>query len=217
MIPGPNWARRYGTQHRRLCARPGCGTPAAATLRFQPTQREAWLVDIDAATPRAEGDLCARHAGALVLPRGWELHDERTVRPAVAEVTALRRPRTRSTPVARAPRRRITRPDLVELPGLVEQPSAPEPAPMIEPVVAPAVEPGVEVVAVAEVVEIAEIAEMVEVAEVVELAETPAVELLPNVPPQLGATEAPPEEELAEVLDARTPLLQRAFRNARPK
>src|SRR5689334_16619957 len=67
MIPGPNWARRYGSHHRRLCARPGCGAVAAATLRFQPTQREAWLVELDDSSPRTEGDLCARHAAALVL------------------------------------------------------------------------------------------------------------------------------------------------------
>jgi len=78
MIPGPNGSRRYGRDDRRLCARPGCGSPAAATLRFLPTRREAWLVDLDDDAARTEGDLCARHAGALVLPRGWELHDERT-------------------------------------------------------------------------------------------------------------------------------------------
>ena len=76
MISGPNWARRYGPHHRRLCARPGCGAPAAATLRFQPTQREAWLVDLDDEGARTEGDLCARHAAGLVLPRGWQLHND---------------------------------------------------------------------------------------------------------------------------------------------
>jgi len=95
MIPGPNWARRYGSHHRRLCARPGCGAVAAATLRFQPTQREAWLVELDDSSPRTEGDLCARHAAALVLPRGWELHDERIERSeALDEVPARpKRPR----------------------------------------------------------------------------------------------------------------------------
>ena len=98
MISGPNWARRYGPGHKRLCARPGCGAPAAATLRFQPTRREAWLVALD--ETRTEGDLCARHAGGLVLPRGWQLHndlmadqatadrDPSAPAPLVAEVTA---------------------------------------------------------------------------------------------------------------------------------
>jgi hypothetical protein len=43
------------------------------------------------------------------------------------------------------------------------------------------------------------------------------VRVLPHVPPQLGTTEDVPEEALAEVLDARTPLLERAFRNALPR
>jgi hypothetical protein len=47
-------------------------------LRFQPTRREAWLVDLDDQRARTEGDLCDRHAAGLVLPRGWELHDQRT-------------------------------------------------------------------------------------------------------------------------------------------
>lgn len=75
-----NFARRYRSNDHRLCARPGCGAPATATLRFQSTAREAWLVVIDEDAPRAEGDLCARHAEALVLPRGWTLRDERPLR-----------------------------------------------------------------------------------------------------------------------------------------
>jgi hypothetical protein len=46
-------------------------------LRFQSTRREAWLVEVDHEAARTEGDLCAKHAGTLVLPRGWRLHDER--------------------------------------------------------------------------------------------------------------------------------------------
>jgi hypothetical protein len=56
--------------------------PAAATLRFHSTRREASLVDLDDTVPRAQGDLCAQHTDTLLLPRGWALHDERT--PAVA-------------------------------------------------------------------------------------------------------------------------------------
>jgi hypothetical protein len=75
-----NFARNYRSNDRRLCARPGCGAPATATLRFQSTAREAWLVVIDESAPRTEGDLCAPHAEALVLPRGWALRDERALR-----------------------------------------------------------------------------------------------------------------------------------------
>jgi hypothetical protein len=81
MIPGPNWARRYRISPRRRCARAGCSSPAAATLRFTSTRREAWLCDLDEATARSAGDLCDAHAKTVVLPRGWELHDERRATP----------------------------------------------------------------------------------------------------------------------------------------
>jgi hypothetical protein len=151
MSSGPNWARHYRTGPRRLCARPGCGSTAAATLRFLPTQREAWLVDLDQSSARTEGDLCARHAAGLVLPRGWNLHDERT------------------------------RPNLVAVP--TRKPAAPprkpkRPAKRVQPRVSPEPEPEPE---------------------------------LPLEPATNTAT-----EELAAVLDARTPLLRRAFSNVWP-
>jgi len=77
MNSGPKWSLRNGSQYQRLCARAGCGAPASVTLRFQPTQRQAWLVELDEYAARTQGDLCHRHAATLVLPRGWELHDER--------------------------------------------------------------------------------------------------------------------------------------------
>src|SRR6478672_7976098 len=73
-VPGGS---RYGSQYRRVCARAGCNAPAVATLRFQSTERRAWLAELDDSAARTQGDLCQRHAAALVLPRGWELHDER--------------------------------------------------------------------------------------------------------------------------------------------
>jgi hypothetical protein len=189
MTSGPNWARRYGPNHRRLCARPGCGAPAAATLRFQPTQREAWLVDLEDDAARTEGDLCARHAAGLVLPRGWQLHNNLSsplgdAPPPVVRVAPVRRERGNS--VART-RRRRTASRAVELPGLSAV-KDPEP------------EAGVEVVEVVEVV--------VDVA----LPPTAAPEPAPLV------AEATPEtsEALAETLDAQTPLLRRAFSNILP-
>jgi hypothetical protein len=188
MTTGSNWARRYGPNHRRLCARPGCGSPAAATLRFQPTQREAWLVDLDDDAVRTEGDLCARHAAGLVLPRGWQLHNDlsterdETTKPA----PPVRRPRSAS--VARA-RRRRTSTSAVELPGLsvVASPSAEarrETAPVLE-VVVP-------------------------VAPVAVPVEAPVV--VPEPPAPLVAEATPAQTEaLAEALDAQTPLLRRAF------
>ena len=84
-----NWSRHYSVYDRRLCARPGCGADAAATLRFLPIQREASLLDIDVTSARTEGDLCERHATALTLPRGFHLNDERRV---LRTVTIVREP-----------------------------------------------------------------------------------------------------------------------------
>ena len=82
-MTAPSWSR-YGSRLRRLCARAGCNAPAVATLRFEPTERLAWLAELDESAARTQGDLCQRHAAALVLPRGWELHDERIAAPRVA-------------------------------------------------------------------------------------------------------------------------------------
>jgi len=35
------------------------------------------LVEVDYDAARTEGDLCAKHAATVVLPRGWRVHDER--------------------------------------------------------------------------------------------------------------------------------------------
>jgi hypothetical protein len=77
MIAGAQPTRRGGEKPNRLCARPGCRATAVATLRFHATRREARLVDIDEG-PASSGDLCARHATLVALPRGWRLDDERT-------------------------------------------------------------------------------------------------------------------------------------------
>jgi hypothetical protein len=196
MIPGPNWARRYGNNSRRLCARPGCGTAAAATLRFQPTHREAWLVDLDDSAARTEGDLCARHASGLVLPRGWQLHDQRThIETVVApEPPAARRVTTRGASVARA-RKRRTRDD-PQLPDLIAVPAPePQPAPVVD---------TVEV----EVVEVQE----VEVVEESDGGEEPE-ESRPALEQEFSE---PAREQLNDALDAQTPLLKRAFQNVWP-
>src|SRR6185369_14729033 len=86
-MTSPSWSR-YGSRLRRLCARAGCNAPAVATLRFEPTERLAWLAELDESAARTQGDLCQRHAAALVLPRGWELHDERVAAPLVDPVDA---------------------------------------------------------------------------------------------------------------------------------
>jgi hypothetical protein len=196
MIPGPNWARRYGSNARRLCARPGCGSPAAATLRFQPTNREAWLVDLDDSAARTEGDLCARHAGALVLPRGWELHDQRTrveTAPAPIAPAPEKKGSTRGASIARARKRRTQRDD-PQLPDLV---AVPEPVVEVE---------------VVEVVEVVETVETIDVVETVEPEPEPEASR-PALDPEFSE---PAKEELSEHLDAQTPLLRRAFQNVWP-
>jgi hypothetical protein len=153
-----NWSRRYRTaDHWRLCARPGCGELATTTLRFQPTRREAWLIDVEEDAPRTSGDLCDRHAVALELPRGWQLHDHRIARGEVTLVVV----------------------------GEATVEAEPEIEIEIE------IEPEPEAV-------------------IIELGTDAAAASIPE-----DDDEAVEEvvEELAEVLDARTPLLQRAFGN----
>src|SRR4051812_1975944 len=169
MNSGPKWSLRNGAQYRRLCARPGCGAAAVATLRFQSTQRQAWLVELDVNASRTQGDLCQRHAAALVLPRGWELHDERpsgTWKPVTSsDANAGATPKNGAgTRRKRAPRKaKASAPDA--LPGL-------EPAPTVA---APVVE-------VAVAVEVAEVVVAVEVEPVIEV-DTP-VEAQPEPEPE---------------------------------
>jgi len=183
-----SWAQRQGLHFRRLCARPGCGTPATATLRFQPTLRQAWLVDLDESAARTQGDLCRRHAAALVLPRGWELHDQRTDRPRLVE-----QPPAESEPGATPRRVRVRR----RAPR-VDPERAPSPLPGFEPVVVPSGNAA------------AEEADETEAAAVDEAVDGNEVE-------EAGADVAAFDTEaLTTILDARTPLLRRAFRNAQP-
>jgi hypothetical protein len=64
----------------RLCARPGCSAPAAATFNFDGLNRIVWLNPLTDAAAFSAGDLCWRHAEHLRPPRNWELRDRR--RPA---------------------------------------------------------------------------------------------------------------------------------------
>ncbi len=149
MVSGSNWALRYGGEHQRLCARRGCRAPAVATLRFQPTQRSAWLVDVDATAARTERDLCTRHATALILPTGWQLFDGRRATAVDGDGP--------EAPAMGRPVLRARRGDLATAPEADEEASETE-----------------------------------------------------SEQPQVAG------EALIDVLDARTPLLQRAFRNVWP-
>jgi len=226
MNSGPKWSLRNGAQYRRLCARPGCGAAAVATLRFQSTQRQAWLVELDVNASRTQGDLCQRHAAALVLPRGWELHDERApgtwtpVRSSGPDKSAKAGSGARRTRARRKKSAADAPPDAA-LPGFETvhtNPAAPPAAEVLEPeaVVPEVVVPEVDV----EVEQAAVAAEPVAEGEPEPEPEpeSPAAgHAARPVPAQFGTSdEEDVEEELGEILDARTPLLQRAFRNAKP-
>ena len=201
MNAGASWAQRQGLHYRRLCARPGCGAPAVTTLRFQPTLRQAWLVDLDETAARTQGDLCYRHAEALVLPRGWELHDQRTDRggrraeepaPARDGAPATRRVRVRPRAAAN---------------GTPE--NAPSQLPGFEPVTTNGHGTPEEVVEPAAVEPDAVEPDAVE----------PDAVTARVIPAQFGANDVDDgddDEALNAILDARTPLLQRAFRNSKP-
>jgi hypothetical protein len=61
----------------RMCARPACNLPAAATFNFDGLRRVVWLGPLDEADTRSAGDLCRAHADRLRPPLHWELRDAR--------------------------------------------------------------------------------------------------------------------------------------------
>jgi hypothetical protein len=184
MNSGPKWSLRNGSQYQRLCARAGCGAPASVTLRFQPTERQAWLVALDEHAARTQGDLCNRHAEALVLPRGWALLDERTLTaPAPVADAPVEAPPAQNGN-GNAARRARVRPKAQ--PGATPQPSQ---------------LPGLD--GTADTRDDSE-----------PNGRAPDAE---NTDAQSSPKDGDPvDEALSAILDARTPLLQRAFRNSRP-
>ena len=72
----------------RLCARPGCGAPAAATLTYQYAGRAVWIDDLEGERPQGGYDLCMAHADGLTVPVGWAREDRRgrvvPIRPSIA-------------------------------------------------------------------------------------------------------------------------------------
>jgi hypothetical protein len=69
-------ARRDVDTARRQCARFGCSALADATFTFDSGARMVWL-DTPAPGAARAGELCDRHAGSLIPPRGWRLEDRR--------------------------------------------------------------------------------------------------------------------------------------------
>ncbi len=63
------------------CARPGCGQPAAAILRYDYATATVWL-DPAGDDPRASTlGMCAVHADTLRVPLGWTCEDRRDTAP----------------------------------------------------------------------------------------------------------------------------------------
>lgn len=64
--------------HRR-CSRPGCPTPATATLAFRYRDQHATLVPLAPDGGPETYDLCGDHADRTRPPHGWTIADERPV------------------------------------------------------------------------------------------------------------------------------------------
>jgi hypothetical protein len=61
----------------RPCSRPGCPSPARATLTFAYAQREAWVERLREQPEPQAYDLCSQHASRTRPPHGWTLKDRR--------------------------------------------------------------------------------------------------------------------------------------------
>jgi len=61
----------------RLCARPACSQPAAATLYYDYDASNAWVEQLAVEPYPAGYDLCAAHAERLTVPQGWTRTDRR--------------------------------------------------------------------------------------------------------------------------------------------
>ncbi|MDW3216463.1 MAG: DUF3499 family protein [Ilumatobacteraceae bacterium] len=63
----------------RQCSRTGCSETAAVTLTYQYAHAQVWLDHLSPERDPHAYDLCARHAGRLTAPQGWQVLDRRAV------------------------------------------------------------------------------------------------------------------------------------------
>ena len=89
----------------RLCERPGCSEPGAASYGMVPEDLLFWVDTFHPADRLDTGVLCRRHADAMVVPRGWTLDDRRESQPrlfrsSVDASGAITRPKRRSRTVS---------------------------------------------------------------------------------------------------------------------
>lgn len=125
----------------RSCRRPACPWPATASLSYRYATSQVWLLDLSPTPDPSLYDLCATHADATTVPRGWERVDERCAfdEPITADTSlttavpgleqppvASRGPASRAQPVNRYDRLRR---DLPRVAARVSAERRPEPIP----------------------------------------------------------------------------------------
>jgi Protein of unknown function (DUF3499) len=66
----------------RTCAKPGCASPASATLTYDYAARTAWVELLDGEVHPMSYDLCTDHADGMKVPQGWSLQDRRVRYPS---------------------------------------------------------------------------------------------------------------------------------------
>lgn len=103
----------------RTCRRTGCNDTAAATLSFRYETRQVWVHLLTADVPGTRYDLCAAHADALTVPKGWHRVDERPPSPPEPQVEVVPVPQEVAAP---APVRDRYARLLAELPRLAPEP-----------------------------------------------------------------------------------------------
>jgi hypothetical protein len=175
----------------RRCERPGCSERASVAYGFDAGRQLVWLATLAEDGPAA-GALCRRHAASMALPKGWWLDDRRVEVPTLFEPPAPPAPvRAREALHPRRPRRRAE-PDEAA-PSLLA-PVEPE----VDTTAPPAAAVPVPVAAPAAATEV-----------IVEglLADEPAEPWMPSFDTS---------DDLGGLLDAKSPLLARAFGRARP-
>jgi hypothetical protein len=62
----------------RTCAKPSCSVSARTTLTYDYGGQTVWIEGLNPEAHPMRYDLCADHADALKVPRGWVLKDLRT-------------------------------------------------------------------------------------------------------------------------------------------
>lgn len=75
--PRPHVVRPLSRAVARSCSRPGCPSPAAATLTFAYAERQVVVEDLADEREPSAYDLCIAHADRTAPPHGWELADDR--------------------------------------------------------------------------------------------------------------------------------------------